>query len=408
MRLFVHRRQLEFVALLIFIVFFASGCWNRREIETLGFVMAVGIDRAQQDGKIQVTMLVSKPFALGGAEGSAPEESSVWMLTSTGDTVFEAIRNGSSQSPRFLFFAHNRWILFGEQYAREGVRSALDVWSRDGEARRTVQVAVAKAATAFDALQTRFELEQQPSEGGRGVLRNASVSQSAVVITRFNDFVQMLEMGGVNPVVTRLEIVARPFDTDIRQEVPPDKVPSSARFTGAAAFKEDRLVGWLDKTETRGLNWVLSDVRGALLVVDNPQSVGKRVGIEILRGKAKNKIEYVDGRFKVFIRIEAEGILGDSTCYIEPQQSQFWDSLERRAAEAIRGEIRASLVKAQTLQSDYFGFGTLLYRSNPKLWDQVKEDWLDVIFPRLEADIEVSFKMQRTGLVNRSDRITRK
>lgn len=147
--------------LLLSLAWSVSGCWNSREIETLGFVMAVGIDKAQEEGKVQLTLLVAKPFALGGGEKGTPQESPVWIFSSTGDTVFDAIRNGNSQSPRRLFFAHNRWIVFGEDFAIEGILPALDLWSRDGETRRTTQVAVAKGAKASDMLQTRFELERR-------------------------------------------------------------------------------------------------------------------------------------------------------------------------------------------------------------------------------------------------------
>ena len=109
------------ILLLVCLLLSLSGCWSRREIETLGFVMAMGIDKAQEEGKLQLTMLVAKPFALGGGEKSNPQEAAVWIFSSTGDTVFEAIRNGNSQSPRRLFFAHNRWVLFGEELAREGI-----------------------------------------------------------------------------------------------------------------------------------------------------------------------------------------------------------------------------------------------------------------------------------------------
>lgn len=400
------RRRLPLILLWLSLAWSVSGCWNGREIETLGFVMAVGIDKAQEEGKIQLTMLVAKPFAIGGGEKGTPQESPIWILSSTGETVFDAIRNGNSQSPRRLFFAHNRWLLFGEDFAREGILSALDLWSRDGEARRTVQVAVAKGAAASEMLQTQFELERQPSEGGRGVLDNASITLSTVVTIRLNEFVQLLETVGSNAVASRVEIVPRPQEADIRGEVLREKVGSSARFTGAAAFKGDRLVGWLDKSETRGLNWVRSKVKSGLIVIENPLTRGSSIGVEIIRGRCQSQVEPTDGRFIARIRIEVEGNLGDTTGLIEPERADLWVSMESRMAEAIREEIRAAVVKAQELQTDYLGFGASLYRSNPKLWEKVKDGWQELLFPDMDIEVDVRAKLRRTGLVTRSDRVT--
>ncbi|MGI6082898.1 MAG: Ger(x)C family spore germination protein [Limnochordia bacterium] len=396
-----------FILALMCLLLSLSGCWSRREIETLGFVMAMGIDKAQDEDKLQLTMLVAKPFAMGGGEESNPQEAATWVFSSTGDTVFEAIRNGNSQSPRRLFFAHNRWILFGEEFAREGIQEALDFWSRDGESRRTVHIAVTKDTTASQMLQTRFELERQPSEGGRGVLNNAATALSTVVTVRLNEFAQFLESPGISPVASRVELVPRPKDADVRGEVVEQEIGSSARFTGAAVFNGDRLVGWLDKSETRGLNWVRSEVKSALLIVDDPGNHGERVGIEIISARAQTSVEHVDGRFVTRIKVEAEGHLGDTTAFVEPD-TDVWESLEKRMAQVIREEIRAAVSKGQLLRTDFLGFGASFYRSNPRLWSQVKDDWQDFVFPTMTVEIDIRTKLRRTGLVIRSDKIASK
>ena len=393
------------ILLLVCLLLSLSGCWSRREIETLGFVMAMGIDKAQEEGKLQLTMLVAKPFALGGGEKSNPQEAAVWIFSSTGDTVFEAIRNGNSQSPRRLFFAHNRWVLFGEELAREGIQQALDFWSRDGESRRTVHVAVAKGTTASQMLQTRFELERQPSEGARGILNIAAMALSTVVTVRLNEFLQSLESPGVSPVASRADIVPRPKDPDVRGEVVEEVIGSSARITGAAVFKREHLVGWLDQSETRGLNWVRSEVRSALLVIEDPGNPGQRIGIEITRARGQSSVEHVDGRFVARIKVEAEGHLGDTTAFVEPE-TDIWELLEKRMAQAIREDIYAAVSKGQKLQTDFFGFGSYLYRSNPRLWSQVEDEWQDLIFPTMAVEIDVRSQLRRTGLVIRSDKLT--
>ncbi len=119
--------------------FLATGCWSHREIESLGFVNAVGVDTAlgkthwelpgeeRDPGElIQVTAHVVKPSSIvSGERGPAPEKP-FWVISATGYTIFEAVRNVSELSPRRLSWPHSRWVLFGEEFAKGGVARAVD------------------------------------------------------------------------------------------------------------------------------------------------------------------------------------------------------------------------------------------------------------------------------------------
>ncbi|MGI6165695.1 MAG: Ger(x)C family spore germination protein, partial [Limnochordia bacterium] len=252
----IRTRRLVLVVLIL--MMFLTSCWNRREIETLGFVLAVGVDKAAEEGKIMLSVQIAKPFALAGP--SVVAERPFWLVSSTGYTVFEAIRNFLSQSPRRPFWAHNRFILIGEELAREGIMEIIDLFARDGESRRTVQVVIVKGAKAVDLLQAEFELERLPSEGAQGILLGSLAGLGTTVGTELNDLLQMLELPGMEPVALRAEIVDRPPDVDLRGQLKRDVISTSARLSGAAVFKKDKLVGWLGPKQTRGLLWIKGEI----------------------------------------------------------------------------------------------------------------------------------------------------
>ena len=54
----MHRKN-KWIILTTFFLFFTlliCGCWSRKELETLAFVTTVGIDKAEEPGKIKVTL----------------------------------------------------------------------------------------------------------------------------------------------------------------------------------------------------------------------------------------------------------------------------------------------------------------------------------------------------------------
>lgn len=391
--------------LLILITTLVTGCWNRREIDTLGLVMASGIDEAE-DGGIKLTVHVAKPFAIGGGESDTKGslEKPFWVVTSTGKTVFEAVRNLASQSPRRLYWAHNRFLIIGEALARKGVTEILDLFARDAEPRLLAFIVVAKGATAWDLLQAEFELEKMPSEGGQGIILNVEQSLSSIVEAKLTDFLLRLESEGIEAVGIQADIIPLQPDYAIDGDLQRKEVKSRVRFGGTAVFKGGKLVGWLDERETRGANWVLGKVSSGILVVKQPGQEDKLVSLEILRGRGNVKAEIKDGKVSIKIRVEAEANLGEAQGTFDPVQSpQTWAVLETYMKEAIQGEISAALEKIRELNSDILGFGAAVFRKDPKYWRQIEGRWYEV-FPDLEITVEVNAKLRRTGLIMRSAR----
>jgi len=80
-------------------------------------------------------------------------------------------------------------------------------------------------------------------------------------------------------------------------------------------------------------------------------------------------------------------------------ESELTRSLERRAAGAVRNRIEAMLSRSQELKADVFGFGNLIYRKNPRLWQKIGPRWDEEIYPQLKIDLFVEYRILRTGLV---------
>lgn len=134
-----------------------TGCWDRKELSTLAIVQAIGIDLTE-DGQISLSTQILKPSEL-----KSGSEKSVWVTSSTGETVFDAVRNSSLQTDRRLFFSHNKVIIIGEEAARKGVNPLFDFLIRDAEPRGLTYVFVAKGK-AIDILKGEHEQETNPSK----------------------------------------------------------------------------------------------------------------------------------------------------------------------------------------------------------------------------------------------------
>ena len=102
-----------------------TGCWDRNEINDLGIVVAVALDKDAVTGKIMATSQMVRPGALkkdGGGELSSPVE----IITTKGNTLAETVKNISEQFDRIPFLAHVKVLVVSEQLAKEGLLPLLD------------------------------------------------------------------------------------------------------------------------------------------------------------------------------------------------------------------------------------------------------------------------------------------
>jgi len=380
----------------------ASGCWSRKEIEDLAFVVAVGVDMSPS-GNIQITAQFAKPEAMGSAEGQKSDEKPFWVATSEGNTMFEALRNLSYLSPKRPYLPHNNFYLFGEEVFREsGLKPFLDLINRNPEPRLTAHIGVVKGATAKDLIQAEFEGMPMSSRALQGIMNHLTNAWGTIPETTIREFMDRMESEGIEPIAMGAKLIPFESDFEIEGEVSREQVKATATLGGTAVFKGDYLVGWLDSFETRGLNWILGKVNDTVVEFPQPAAEGKIASAEILRSSGKFKVEVEDDRVRARIEVNTVGNLGgvqEPVDFIE--EPELWTQFERGVETAIEDEIARTIATLQRLGADAVGFGQYIFRRKPKEWAKLRDRW-DEIFPTIEVSINVTTHLRGTGVILKS------
>lgn len=380
------------VTILIFIILTLSttGCWNRRELPTLAIVLGVGLDNVEDSDKLQVTAQIIKTAELkssateqGGAGRGGNGGSSAgayWNIKNTGESMFATVRDFTHKSSRKLYWPHNQVIIFGRSLAEQGIQEYLDFFIRDQESRFEVFVLVAedKASEVFDV---KPELEKVPSISITDLMdTQAANSQTSVI--RLDQFVNRLMSQTTAPIAPIIEVRGKGNDQELY-------------VTGTAVFQRDKLIGQMNKEETRGLLWVSDEVKSGIIDVKCPDCEGK-VSLEIIRAKTKISSEIIDNKPYIKIDIKEDGNLASQSCSANLVSPEAVAALEAAESAAIKDEIKSSLSKAKKLNADIFGFGEVVHQKHPKEWKELKNNW-DEIFPTLEVEVVVEAKLRRSG-----------
>lgn len=374
------------------IAIFLPGCWSHRELNEIGIASGIGFDLSEE-GKIALTVQVITPKPSTDESGKGDREP-VRILTSEGETVFDAVRNLMSKSGDRVFYPHAQVIVFGAELARSGLQPVMDFLERDPELRLLTWLSITEGK-AEDVIRGRSREDDIPSIHINRLIEDYRAT-SKVAPVSFLNYINMYYKEGVEPTIGKIEYFEKNGEPTFLME-------------GAGAFKEDRLIAWLDPIENRGFLWVANKVESGI-VVAHRKGQGKvsnkgmnnhkdKISFEVIESKGKIKPILTGDDLSILIEVEVTANIGERMDNQSTEGKGFIQEMEELLRSQVEKEVEGIVVKAQEeLQSDIFGFGLATHRKFPKYWQENKEEW-DEIFPELDVEIKVKTTIKARGMI---------
>lgn len=371
-------------------LFLLTGCWDKQEIKTLGFVTAIGVDKGPKSGDILLTVQVVDPEVVQGEASLA--KSSVKLVVNKGKTVFQAIRKMLQEFDRKNHYAHNKVIVIGEDLAKEGLLPILDSLKRGGEIRGYVWLCIAKGAKARDVLGVKQEgLEKVQAHYLKGIIENQKFNYSSANLTILEFYKKVLGTD-IYPVASSFQIIQK---NNYPVEENSKKKTDHIQLSGGAVFRKDTLVGYLNETETHGYNWAVGKVKGGIIVLPSLIEKGKSASIEVIKSSAKIKPVLKGNKIYFTIDIHEKAVIveeqGRGQFKSSEERFRYFRKMEKENEKLVRKEVIKAVNKAKKLRSDFLGFGSALNKEYPAKWNETKKKW-DEQF----SDIRVIVKVDVT------------
>ncbi|WP_449241240.1 Ger(x)C family spore germination protein [Desulfoscipio gibsoniae] len=382
-----------------------EGCWSRKELNELAIVLAAGLD-STPEGNIVLTVQIARPSALGGSQsgqqsGGGAQQNNVWVVSQEGESVLDATRYLESKVPRHIYWGHTVILILGEQLAREGIRKSINFFSRSPHTRETIWVMAARGE-ARDVLNSHSELESTSAQSAGRMIR-AGIG----VPVMLKDLSMMLADKGINPVLPRIELT--PSGTPQGPGMPENLTETNTQqsratihaevaLTGTAVFNDDRLVGWLDYHETRGLLWLQDKIIDGEVTLPSPTEPNKKISIDITRGSTRVEPFYDGANIWFDVEIQMEGTLLEQQSIEKLTNPHIFNNIEKNAAHRIEDKARSAVEQAKyDYGVDIFGFGQAFHRKYKDAWPLFEDRWNEV-FIGADINIKVKTYIRRTGL----------
>ena len=362
-------------------------CWNRRELNTLAIVLGTGLDVGNQPDTLELTAQVVRAGKMKSG-GSSPDddaaaEKAFVNMQSTDKSVLAAVRGISHMANRRLYFPHNQVLIFSSELAKQDIAEGLDAFLRDYEARMNVHILVSKGK-ASEVLEEECELEKIPSVHISGMIENQESNSETVIVT-LRDFAIAMLSGSTAPVAPMIEV----HESGGKKR---------GKLEGTAVFKDGKMVGELDRMQTRGLMFVTGKAKSSAITVDTKWG---QVVLEMVHSKTSLKpVKAEDGSIRMELKINENGAIESNETTEDMSRLENLELLKKLGQEAIRSDIERALSQARSLSADVFGFGEAIRREYPEEWEKMKENW-DEAFREIELDIQVEVELRSTGGLTR-------
>jgi spore germination protein KC len=356
-----------------------SGCWNYREIDDYSLIAGIAIDKGGEDNYEMLFEIIDVH-----EEGKKTQIES-HLLKTTGDTLFDAVRNALGLTAPRLYFGHIAAIIISSEVAEEGLKEIIDIACRHPEMRFNIDILVSREKTAGEILDTEEITTDIQSIKIRDILEDSRYQ----------------------PKIPRLEI--RELLSDLMCEVACSFVPAIqidnsmgtriSQISGSAVFMGDKLIGFLSGDETYYLNFVADKIKGGLIAIkDSPDKKGINVSLEILKSQTKIRPVYSNGELSINVQINTRAALEEQGPGMNWISENGINELEKIASEHLNNNIKRLVNKVQKdYGADVFKFGEAIYKNMPSMWKRIVNDW-DDIFKDIRVDVNSEVEIVNSGL----------
>lgn len=387
---------------LLFIAFIfpllLTGCWDKKELNELAVATGLAIDKSE-DG-YQLSIQVVNPDEVS-PQANASGVTPVTVHSEKGETMYETIRKLNLTTSRRIYGSHLRLLVISEEVAKEGIEDALDYLSRDKDFRADFSIVIAKESKAEDILKVQTVTEKIPANELHTLLKTSSEVWGEAVTINFRDLLDMLTIPGRNPVISGIEVEGDLKIGETKANTESTDPPVGFNYIGLGVFHKDKLVGWLSEEDGRGYNYITDKIQNSVIHINCPS--GGRMSLELMHSKTKQHAKVdKDDQPKIELNVRIEANIGETDCSIDLASTGDISELEKLFENKITKIIDETIEKVQEeYKTDIFGFGEKIYRTHPKVWKEIGEDW-DEHFANLDVEVNVKVNIKQLGTIENS------
>lgn len=390
-------------------------CSDATEPDTLGYVVAIGIDVPTENKQgYDITLQFANPSKISGGsgeEGGKGGGDSIENITVNAPGIYSAVNIANHIVSKTFVLSHTKLIVFSKEVCKNGICQFLESVGRSSDIRPNTYFGMSDGSAREFLEAVDPDTEVNPVRYYSMIFENDN--SGFIPQNMSQDFYFYNSSNEKNSVMPICAVSGKNFVPEYSETGYQDKlqnykaggIPSEkneAQVMGAAIFEGDKEVAELGDVETEIYNILSGEYKQSYVSYYYSKSPDIPITV-IQRQKRKPKIKVDDSKDipKIFVEIFIEADFAASTPQIAVE-----DNLEEFIEEVSNEsemEIRKFLAKTCEIGCDVVGFGSYAKRNFKTIKDFEDYNWKSK-YKNAQFDVEVNFALRRTGLIVRSNK----
>ncbi|WIV12992.1 Ger(x)C family spore germination protein [Proteiniborus sp. MB09-C3] len=391
------------IILLVMLLALLTGCWDKIEMEEIGYVAVIGVDKAENN-KIKVTFQITNPTGVS-LEGQ-PNEKEDEIVTILANDLVSVKDLANISISRHLTYNHARAIIISEELAKtDKLFSLMAATQRDRDIRRELNIIICKENAAdfirnnnppftkrtakyFEFMTSRWE-----------DVGFSPLSDLHRYLQRSTDAHDLFLATYATTILESPNTLAENVGDYIAGQVY-DKEKNPTQMMGSAVMKNGKMIGIMTGTETRLALLMRSKKITNNIHITFPDPLDKKEQITAKLMRKKTKIDVnIDEEYPIInvtvpVRLSISSI-PSLIDYVENQENQ--KILQASIEEYLENE---SMKLIERTQKEFGGDPFLWSTSSRKnFWlyeDFIKYNWIEK-YPKAKVDVNFEVRIEDFG-----------
>ena len=394
---------------------FLMGCEDGTEPDTLGYVVAIGVDAPENGGEgYDFTLQFANPTKISGGSGESGGKGgkeSIENITVTAPGIYSAVNVANHIISKKFTLSHTKVLVFSDEISQKGVENFFETVGRSSDIRPNTYIAVSKCRAKEFLESVNPETEVNPvryytmifeNENSEFIPKNMAQDFYFHFTSDDRDSVMPLcsisgKENGKNYDETGYQYQ---LENDVAGEIPTKT--EETQVMGMAVFKRDKKVAEMGEIETEIYNMIIGEYENSYVSYYFSKVPGEP--ITIIQQSGRKPIIRVDTSSavpKIWLELFVEGDFCSSSPRISVEDNI--DLFAEEVSSELKQEVHNFLEKTAILGTDIAGFGAYAKRNFRTIDEFKKYNWRER-YKTAEFNVSVKFSVRRTGLVVRSEK----
>lgn len=384
-----------------------AGCWDKQELNEKAFVIGIGLDKDEEEGKVKVTYLITNPEAgaqqAGGTSTEPPQE----IITLVADDFIASRNTANAIVAKSISYNLLSVLIVSEDLARDPNFIRLIYSAAKGrEIKRSLQIIVTKEKAEVFINNNNPKLETRPDNYfGLIINRGQKIGMipDADLKSFFSDTEGDADFFLAIYATTDKEQRDKENTSDddlIAGEIKEEGTSNNTEMIGSAVFSEGQMIGKITGEETR-ISSLLDDTwKTTNILATYPDPFDERYRLTVRISKQKNNTYKLttDGRPHIEITVPLYiEVLSDPSMVNYAENKQKVVKLKQYLTDNIEKKMAQFIEKTQKdFKGDTFHLSVPMRKHFATLGEFRDFDWMKT-YPDAEVNVKVEIHFGEFG-----------